>query len=101
MNDKWNSANFSTVMLMESNTARIQFDLTMELPGPSQGDAYEHVERLGINPWLFEEIKPIAETINGRMVTGTFEAIGNFQHVLDLAAATIHHRPSIDLPTPR
>jgi hypothetical protein len=81
-----------------SATARLQFKLTMELPGPSEGDACEYIESLGIDPWLFEEIKPIAEVVNGRMATGTFEAIGNFHHVLDLAAATIHHRPSANLP---
>lgn len=77
-----------------SATARLRFSLSMELPGPSQGDAYEHLESLGINPWEFESIDPVAEETSGRMVTGTFEVTGTPGQVFDVLAAMISLWPS-------
>lgn len=83
-------------MLMNSPitlaTARLQFDLTLECPGPSQGDAFEHLESLGVNPWAFEAIKPIGEVATGRMVTGTFEVVGAPSQVFDALATMIESR---------
>lgn len=85
-------------MLMNSHTAlataRLRFDLMLECPGPSQGDAFEHLESLGINPWAFENIDPVAEVTSGRMVTGTFEVTGTSGQVFDVLAAMIKVRPS-------
>jgi len=61
----------------------------MEHPGPSQGDAFEFIESLGISPWQFEEIKLATEAVNGRMVTGTFEVVGTADLVLALLAAML------------
>jgi hypothetical protein len=77
----------------DTGTARLRFDLTLELPGPSQGDAVEFVEALGVNPWSFANIKPVGEMVVGNQVTGTFEAVGTPGQVFELAFAIIQLPP--------
>ena len=34
-----------------------------ETPGPSAGDAAEHIEGLGFNPWAFRALDLVSETL--------------------------------------
>jgi len=71
---------------LEDGTARLRFNLTMEIPGPSQGDAYEHLENLGFDPRSFTVVEPVDEVVRDRLVTGTFEVIGTPTRVAELRA---------------
>jgi hypothetical protein len=77
----------------DTRTARLRFDLSMELPGPSQGDAIEFVEALGVNPWSFATIEPVGEVVVGNQATGTFEAVGTPGQVFELAGAILQLPP--------
>ena len=46
------------------------------MPGPSIGDAAEHIEKLGFDPWSFEDIDVICETTHDRIVTVEFVVTG-------------------------
>ncbi len=48
------------------------FSLTDENPGPSIGDAAEHLEGLDFNPWAFNKLELVYEFTCGWMVTGIF-----------------------------
>jgi hypothetical protein len=45
------------------------FCLVDVAPGPSVGDAAEHIESLGFKPWLLEKLELISELARGRVVT--------------------------------
>jgi hypothetical protein len=62
------------------------FSLVDEVPGPSVGDAAEHLEGLGFNPWSFQKLELIYEFTRGRMVTGVFLVVGSPKVLAELRA---------------
>ena len=70
-----------------SPSTRWTFTLVDELPGPSTGDAAEHLEGLGFNPWSFEELALIDEVTHDRMVVATFAVVGPATVLARLQAA--------------
>jgi hypothetical protein len=77
------------------------FSLVDEVPGPSVGDAAEHIESLGFNPWGFAQLELVYEFTRGRVVTAVFVVVGSPKSVAELRAAhdkSIHENPSCTEP---
>lgn len=60
-----------------TSTAPLTFTLKLEPPGPSQGDAMEHLEHLGFDPRSFQSITLVREVLQGNLVAATFEITGD------------------------
>lgn len=56
---------------------RWTFTLVDEIPGPSVGDAAEHLEALGFNPWSFANIEILTETTHDEIVSTEFAVTGS------------------------
>jgi hypothetical protein len=72
---------------VQNEYARLTFTLELESPGPSQGDAMEHLEHLGFNPGSFAEITLLNEVMQGQNVTAIFEVSGKAYEVERLRQA--------------
>ena len=46
------------------------------MPGPSTGDAAEHIESLGFDPWSFAELEIVSESDHDGIVTTEFSITG-------------------------
>ena len=58
-------------------------------PGPSTGDAEDHIVRLGFDPWSFGRIELVDEVTAGRWIVATFSVTGP---VADLARLRVAHQ---------
>lgn len=68
--------NHDSKSLPSVSSHRHTFILIDELPGPSVGDAADHLEQLGLDPWQFDEILQIDDFADEKMIAVTFAAIG-------------------------
>jgi hypothetical protein len=65
--------------------------LADELPGPSEGDAAEHLQALGFDPWALEKLLLIHEQAHDRQITAKFMLVGDPKLIQRIAEAEEDH----------
>lgn len=66
---------------------RWSFTLMDETPGPSAGDAAEHIEGLDFDPWEFRSLDLVNETLVGGEYLAQFDVVGPRPMVQELRRA--------------
>lgn len=77
---------------------RWSFTLMDEIPGPSTGDAAEHIEALGFDPWEFRSLDLVNETLVGGEYFAQFDLVGPRPMVEELRRA--HDRATLSTSAP-